>query len=47
MATKKKAAAKKSAKKEKPLIINGSWEDVIKASVSGNPKPKKMPKIDR
>lgn len=39
MATKKKTAAKKSAKKEKPLIINGSWEDVIKASVSGNPKP--------
>ena len=36
MATKKKAA-----KKEKPLIINGSWEDVIKASVSGNPAPKK------
>lgn len=27
-------------KKEKPLIIHGNWEDVIKASVSGNPKPK-------
>lgn len=26
-------------KKDKP-VINGSWEDVIKASVAGNPKPK-------
>lgn len=29
-------------KKEKPLIIHGNWEDVIKASVSNiKPKPKK------
>lgn len=44
MATKKKAAAKK----QKPLIIHGNWEDVIKASVSGNPKPapKKKTKKD-
>ncbi len=26
-------------KKDKPAIT-GTWEDVIKASVSGNPKPK-------
>ena len=29
----------KSEKKDQPAI-KGSWEDVIKASVKGNPKPK-------
>lgn len=28
------------AKKREKLIIKGTWEDVIKASVKGNPKPK-------
>ena len=27
-------------KKEKPLQVNASFDDIIKASVSGNPKPK-------
>jgi len=37
-------ATKKKSKKETPLIIHGNWEDVIKASVSGNPKPKEKKK---
>jgi hypothetical protein len=32
--------AKKMGKTEKPLIVNGSFDDLIKASVSGNPAPK-------
>lgn len=31
----------KKIKKETPLKINGSFEDVIRAAVSGNPKPNK------
>jgi len=31
----------KPKKKEKPLKISGSFFDVIKASVKGNPKPKR------
>ncbi len=30
----------KTKNKEKPLIVNGSFNDLIKASVSGNPAPK-------
>jgi hypothetical protein len=30
----------KGVKKDKPLSISGSFEDVIKVSVSGNPAPK-------
>ena len=30
-------------KKEKPLIVKGSFDDLIKASVSGNPAPKPKP----
>ena len=33
-------AAKNKVKKEKPLIVKGSFDDLIKASGSGNPKPK-------
>lgn len=28
------------AKKKENTVIKGNWEDVIKASVKGNPKPK-------
>jgi len=36
------AKSKDSKKdKEKPLKVEGSFEDVIKAAVSGNPAPKK------
>lgn len=27
-------------KKKENAVIKGTWEDVIKASVKGNPKPK-------
>jgi hypothetical protein len=30
--------------KEKPLKVSGSFFDIIKASVKGNPKPKRKPK---
>ena len=40
--TKKKSASKK--KKDAPLKIFGSLEDVLKASVQGNPKPVKTGK---
>ena len=30
--------------KNKELIITGSFTDIIKASVAGNPKPKPKPK---
>ena len=33
--------AKKKEIKEKPKV---SWEDILKASVAGNPKPKQKPK---
>jgi hypothetical protein len=36
----------KSEKKEQPAI-KGSWADVIKASVKGNPKPKPKKKKDK
>jgi len=29
--------------KQKPLVVNGTFDDLIKASVSGNPKPKPKP----
>jgi len=34
---------KNKAKKDKPLVVTGNFDDLIKASVSGNsiPKPKK------
>jgi hypothetical protein len=31
---------KKGSRKEKPLIVKGSFDDLIKISVAGNPKPK-------
>jgi hypothetical protein len=34
-------------KKEKPLIVNGSFNDLIKASVSGNPAPKPKNKKEK
>lgn len=33
--------------KEKTLIISGSFDDIIKASVSGNPKPKPKVKMQK
>lgn len=36
--------AKKKKKREKPLKVHGTFEQVIAASVSGNPKPKKSEK---
>jgi hypothetical protein len=32
------------SKKEKPLVINGTFEQLAKALVKGNPKPKKKAK---
>jgi hypothetical protein len=34
----------KQDKKEKKLKITGSFEDVLKVAVSGNPKPKEKKK---
>lgn len=31
--------------KEKPLAVTGNFDDLIKASVSGNPAPKPKKKI--
>jgi len=31
-------------KKEKPLKVHGSFDELLKVSVSGNPKPKKKRK---
>jgi hypothetical protein len=36
-----KAKKPKKQPKDEPLKIHGSFEDVLKVSVSGNPTPKK------
>jgi len=36
--------AKKKEKKDKPLKIKGSFEEVLKVAVKDNPKPKKNKK---
>jgi hypothetical protein len=42
MATKKaKKKAKRPTKYEKKLVVNGSFADVIKVAMSGNPVSKK------
>jgi hypothetical protein len=38
---------KKKVKKDESLKIHGSFEDVLKASVSGNPKPKRKGKKNK
>jgi len=35
---------KKKRKEDKPLKISGSFSDVLKKAVEGNPKPKKEKK---
>ena len=40
----KKDPKRREEKYEKPLIINGSFLDVIKVSVKDNPKPKEKNK---
>jgi hypothetical protein len=37
----------KPKKNEKPPVINASFEELIKMSVSGNPKPEPKPKEDK
>jgi len=38
----------KKISREKPLIVKGSFDDLIKVSVSGNPAPKpKKKKIEK
>ncbi|MGI8951952.1 MAG: hypothetical protein ACR2FN_10255 [Chitinophagaceae bacterium] len=34
-------------KKKEKLVINGTWEDVIKASVKDNPQPKPKNKSNK
>jgi hypothetical protein len=33
----------KKGKKDTPLAVNGTFDDLIKASVAGNPAPKPKP----
>ncbi len=40
---KKKAAKKRAHNYDEKLAINGTFEDVIKLSVAGNPAPKPKP----
>ena len=40
-----KAKKKRAEKYDAKLAINGSFEDVIKVSVAGNPKPKPKEEI--